>query len=330
MTRAVEVLVSPSRLRHLTVALVLAVAAAVPGFQAAAGADDPVFVEWASLLPGLTDSYNPDSPNDCVAGRPACLTAVANEMERRYRPLADTCSHNAVFALTYLRTTQTIKWTIEQPGYYADPGWMVHATAVFAKYYVRAYDAWTTDSSSAAVPQAWRIALNAGRNKQVAGSGDMMLGINAHINRDLAFAMAAAGLAGPDGVSEKPSFDTVNHALNSVTVPLLTELNARFDPSVKDNNSPYHLDDAATGNLMFSWREQAWRNAEALDAAPTESARALLAQQIEANSVAQAQAWVASSAYVPPLSSSAGRDTWCAAHHSDAAPLPYLFGTPRG
>ena len=320
---------SPSRLRHLMVALVLAVGVAVPGFQAAAGADDPVFVEWASLLPGLTDSYNPDSPNDCVAGRPACVTAVVREMERRFRPLADTCSHNAVFALTYLRTTQTIQWTIEQPGYYADPGWMVHATAVFAKYYLRAYDAWKADPASAAVPQAWKIALNAGKNKQVAGSGDMMLGINAHINRDLAFAMAAAGLAGPDGVSEKPSFDTVNHALNSVTVPLLTELNARFDPSVKDNNSPYHLDDTVTGNLMFSWREQAWRNAEALDAAPTADVRALLAQQIEANSVVQAQTWLTTTAYTPPLTSTAQRDAWCAVHHGDGAPLPYPFGTPR-
>jgi Family of unknown function (DUF5995) len=318
--------VFPSRLSKLLVAVAVGVVAVVPGYQAVARADDPVFVDWATLLPGLTDSYNPDSPNDCVAGRPSCLDAVVREMQRRYRPLADSCSHDAVFALTYLRTTQTIQWTTTQPGYYANPAWLVHATAVFAKYYLRAYDAWTANPAATTVPQAWRMALDAGAAKRVAGSGDMMLGINAHINRDLAFAMAAAGLAGPDGVSHKPTFDTVNRALNSVTVPLLGELNARFDPSVKDNDSPFHLDDAVTGNLMFSWREQAWRNAELLDAAPTATARALVARQIEANSVVQAQAWLTTSAYTPPLTSTAARDSWCAAHHADPAPLPYAFG----
>jgi hypothetical protein len=111
---------------------------------------------------------------------------------------------------------------------------------------------------------------------------------------------------------------------------LLAEMSARFDPSTHDSNSPFHLDDAATGNLMFSWREQAWRNAEALDAAPTDGARALVAQQIEANSVVQAQVWVGSTAYTPPLTSSVGRDAWCAVHHSDTAPTPYPFGTPTG
>lgn len=317
---------SPSRSRKFLVALAVAVVAVVPGYQTVARAGDPVFVEWATLLPGLTDTYNPDSPNDCVAGRPSCINAVVNEMQRRYRPLAGSCSHNAVFALTYLRTTQTIQWTTRQPGYHAEPAWLVHATAVFAKYYLRAYDAWTANPASPAVPQAWRTALDAAAARRVAGSGDMMLGINAHINRDLAFAMAASGLAGPDGVSHKPTFDTVNRALNSVTVPLLSELNARFDQSIKENDSPYHLDDAATGNLMFSWREQAWRNAELLDAAPTADARVAVAAQIEANSVAQAQASLTATAYTPPLTTTGPRDAWCAAHHDDPAPLPYAFG----
>lgn len=321
---------SPSRLRLLVVALVLTALTGAPALRsAAAAADDPAYVEWSWLLPGLTDRYDPGSSNDCVAGRPSCVVAVVKEMERRFRPLADGCSHNAVFALTYLRTTQTIKWTTEQPGYYADPTWLTHATAVFAKYYLRAYDAWTADPSSAAVPESWRIALNAGRDRQVAGSGNMMLGINAHINRDLAYAMSASGLAGPGGTSEKPTFDKVNSALNSVTVPLLGEMSTRFDPSTRDSDSPYHLDDTATSNLMFSWREQAWRNAEALDAAPTADARASVAQQIEANSIAQARAWVTSTAYAP-LTTSAARDASCAVHHADRAPTPYVFGTPTG
>ena len=174
------------------------------------------------------------------------------------------------------------------------------------------------------------MAFNAARDARVAGSGNLMLGINAHINRDLAFAMAAAGLVGPDGASKKANFDRVNRVLNSATVPLTAELAARFDPSMASSGAPYGLDSAATGNLMFGWREQAWRNAEALTRAPNETARAVLAQQIEANSVTEAQAWLAATSYRPPVNDSATRDSWCAAHHEDPAPTPYPFGTPSG
>jgi hypothetical protein len=317
-----------TRLRLLSVALVLAVLAWLSALNSPAHADDPLYVEWASLLPGLSDAYNPNSSNDCVAGRLSCITVVVKEMEQRFRPLAKDCSHNAPFAMTYLRVTQTYRWSAEQPGYYVDPGWMTHAVAVFAKYYLRAYDTWTADPSSAAVPEAWRIAFDAAKNRRVAGSGNLMLGINAHINRDLAFAMAAAGLVGPDGTSKKPNFDKVNQLLNSVTLPLLAELSTRFDPSMQSSDTPYHLDATATANVMFGWREQAWRNAEALVTAPTEDARAVVAQQIEANSVAQARTHLASFSYTPPLTTSAGRDAWCAVHHADRAPVPYPFGTP--
>ncbi len=319
-----------ARVRLLLVALMLAGLGWLPALTSPAQADDPLYVDWASLLPGLGDAYDPTSSNDCVAGRLSCVTVVVNEMQQRFRPLAKDCSHNAPFALTYLRVTQTYKWSAEQPGYYADPGWMTHAVAVFAKYYLRAFDTWSSDHSAAAVPEAWRIAFNAATNRQAAGSGNLMLGINAHINRDLAFAMAAAGLAGPDGTSKKPNFDKVNQLLNSVTVPLLAELSARFDPSLQGSDTPYGLDATATGNLMFAWREQAWRNAEALAAAPTEDARALVDQQIEANSVAQARTQLASFSYTPPLTSSASRDAWCAVHYADGAPIPYPFGTPKG
>lgn len=319
-----------ARLRLLSVTLLLAALGGVAAVHSRAGAEDPVYVDWASLLPGLSDRYDPGSSNDCVAGRPSCIAAAVKEMERRFRPLGRDCSHNATFALTYLRVTQTYKWSAAQPGYYADPRWMNHAVAVFAKYYLRAYDAWTANSSSAAVPQAWKLAFDAARNGQAAGSGNLMLGINAHINRDLAFAMAAAGLVGPDGASKKANFDKVNEVLNSVTAPLLAELSARFDPSMAASDTPYGLDSAATGNLMFGWREQAWRNAEALVRAPGETARAVVAQQIEAHSVAEARGWLTSTAYTPPVSTRADRDAWCAAHHADGAPTPYPFGTPSG
>ena len=321
---------SAARLRSLCATLLLAVLLGASTSGGVAQADEPPpFVDWTSLLPGLSDTYDPGSSNDCVAGRLSCISAAVREMERRFAPLAGSCSHDAAFAMTYLRITQTYRWSAEQPGYYADVRWMNHAVAVFAKYYLRAFDAWRANQGSAAVPQAWRVAFGAARDRRVSGSGNLMLGINAHINRDLAFAMAAAGLVGPDGTSKKANFDTVNEVLNLATLPLTAELAARFDPSMADSGSPYHVDSVATGNLMFGWREQAWRNAELLSRAPAGVVRDAIGEQIEANSVLEAQAWLAASAYLPPLTSSAARDAWCAAHRWDTAPTPYPFGTPR-
>ena len=101
--------VSPARWRSLAAAVLLAVTATVAGLtvdRQRAGAD-PLYVEWAALLPGLTDGYDPGSSNVCVSGKVACIDAAVREMQRRYEPLAGSCSHQALFALTYLRVTQT-------------------------------------------------------------------------------------------------------------------------------------------------------------------------------------------------------------------------------
>src|SRR5438309_2804717 len=90
----------------------------VVGGATVAHADDPVFVDWTSLLPSLTDTYDPNSANDCTAGRSNCIDITLREMQRRFDPLAQACDHNAVFALAYLRTTQTYKWARDQQGFF--------------------------------------------------------------------------------------------------------------------------------------------------------------------------------------------------------------------
>src|SRR5918912_3882697 len=78
-------------------------------------AEDPTFVGWTALLPGLATEYQPSSENDCAAGRTRCVDAVIREMRRRFDPLARACDHDAIFALTYLRTTEEYRRTIEDP-----------------------------------------------------------------------------------------------------------------------------------------------------------------------------------------------------------------------
>jgi hypothetical protein len=152
--------------------------------------------------------------------------------------------------------------------------------------------------------------------------------MNGHVNRDLAFVLAAIGLVGPDGASRKADHDKVNEFLNVVVEPLLLEVGARFDPNVINIATPYGTGYTALLQLLVAWREQAWRNAELLALAPTESARALVAAQIESAAALEARAIALANGYLPPLTSSAARDAYCAAHHDAAAPMPYAFGAP--
>jgi len=298
----------------------------VPALGTSPAHADPLpYVPWSSYLPGWTDEYIPSSENDCVAGRDNCLKASLKEMSDIADSTASGCSHNAVFARAYLRMTQLYDYTRDIPGYYDDVRYMNHMDAVFAKYYFDAYNNWQS-GNRAAVPQSWLIALDAARDKAVTGSGDLLLGMNAHINRDLAFVLAGSGLVTPDGVSGKADFDAVEEWLYDATAPLMAEFSARFDPTMDDSADPLGAGYWTLFQMVSGWRENAWRNAEALVSAPTATQRALVAANIEAEANAVAESLRLTQAYTPPFTSTTSRDAFCAVHKGDAPPMAYDFG----
>jgi len=309
----------------LVSATVVAALLTVATTASPAHADLVPYVPWSSYLAGWTDEYIPSSDNDCVAGRSNCLQATLKEQSRIADDTASSCSHNAIFARAYVRMTQLYGYTRAISGYYQDVPYFNHVDAVFARYYTDSYYNWQSGNRSA-VPQSWLIALDAARDKRVSGSGDLLLGMNAHINRDLPYVMAAVGLVAPDGSSRKVDYDAVEAWLYDATSPLIAEFAARFDPTIDDTADPFGLGNAALFQMVSAWRENAWRNAEALVSAPTPAARALVAANIEAEANTVAQGILTTQSYVPLLTSTVPRDTFCAAHHGDAPPVAYAFG----
>jgi hypothetical protein len=264
---------------------------------AAALADDPPFVPWSALLPGLTTSYEPSSANDCQAGRLHCVDAVIREMTRRFDELDATCDHATLFALTYLRTTEEYRRAVVEPGFFSDPGFINHQDANFAQQYFDAWDAYHAGNPGGA-PRAWQLAFKASETKQVNGTGSILLGMSGHVNRDLPFVLAAIGLVKPDGTSRKPDHDKVNVFLNRVVEPLFDEAAARYDPLVDDTQvNGTQLDEATLLQLLVGWREQAWRSAELLVSAPTPEARALVAAEIEQEAAIEANLIIVETAY---------------------------------
>jgi hypothetical protein len=275
----------------------LALAAAHTAVPAAA--EDPPFVPWSALLPGFTTGYDPSSANDGKAGRLHCVDAVIREMTQRFDALEVSCDHNLVFALTYLRTTEEYRRAVVEPNFFSDPNFVNHEDVVFARYY---FDAWDTYRAGqvAATPRAWQLAFAAADQRRVNATGNMFLGMSAHINRDLPYVLAEIGLVKPDGSSRKPDHDKVNVFLNRVIEPLLAEVAARYDPTADDTQiNGTLLDEAALLQLAVGWRELAWRNAELLVAAPTPAARALVEAQIEQTATIEANLIIVATSYTP-------------------------------
>ncbi len=258
-----------ARGRALVLALVTALVAPLPGGPAAPASAEPLFVGWSAALPPVAVPHQPSSSDDCVAGRATCVAKVIREMTKRHEPLDAACDHFAVFALAYLRTTETYLRSSETDGFYVEPHFVNHEAVTFAEMYFSAADAWA-DGRIERVPPAWRTAFAAARDRSVNTRGDLLLGMNAHINRDLPLALAQIGLTSPTGLSRKRDHDQVDAMLNQVVEPLLAELSERYDPSL-NTSTPYGLGYTTLLQLVFSWREAAWRAAEELVVAPDDA-----------------------------------------------------------
>jgi hypothetical protein len=267
--------------------------------------------------PNQTD-FNPDDPHACLAGDERCIAKVIDEMRKRFDRLG--CKHDAVFALGYLRVSELVvaskTWS---PPVFSDRPFINHADYVFADFYFRAQDAWRYGGQ---LPEHWRVAFAAARDRAVPASTNLLLGALAHIKGDLPFVLYNVGLTDQAGVSRKPDFDAVNRVTYAASGPVSAEIARRLDPSISDSDVPgTELDSDALFQALSSWREQAWRYAEQLAAAPNPWARELLANSIIAAAASEARALRDATRY---QSSDAAdqRDAYCAEHYSDVAGGP--------
>jgi hypothetical protein len=294
-----------------------ALAAAIIGALAAgpAQAKTSATMPWSTIDKTLQAAFDATSTNPCNSGSLTCVSSVIREMQTRFAPLASSCSHDAVFSLAYLRTTQQYEQAVtNDPAFFQDNDFVNHEDGYFASFYFKAYDDWH-GGRPAAVPPAWQIAFQAADARTVNGSGDLLLGMNAHVNRDLPFVLDAIGLTEPGGYSLYRDHERVNDILLQVVAPLLTEEARRFDPVIGTTEfQGTTLDDTAFFQLLRAWREQAWDNAERLANAATPAEWQSVAQTIEDQAAAEAQSIVLSNAYAPPLTSTASRDAYCATH----------------
>ena len=187
---------------------------------------------------------------------------------------------NGIFALSYLRTTETLPWTLDQVGF-ENPASVVKEDALFADYYFRAYDAY--HSGIGDVPPAWKIAFDAAKNRSVSGGGNLILGTTAHILGDQLFMLYELYEQGnPISYEDHNRFNQV-----LLQVDVLGELAQKFDSTI-DGDLSGTEDDLQRFQIVAQWCELAFRNYEKLRDAKSDSERSLVIAEIEGLSTATA------------------------------------------
>ncbi|MGI8461421.1 MAG: DUF5995 family protein [Solirubrobacterales bacterium] len=297
------------------VSIALAALACALGAGAATAADEGI--NWVDTLPPIDTAgdVQPGPLPHCKKQRPKCVRVVIRRLRSLQTNLG--CDHRAVFATTYLTLTEVYleQLRADPPLALQDPKYLYSEDAHFAAYYFKTLKA---DERGARIPPAWRIALDTARSGEVNGAQDMLLGINAHVQSDMPFVLADLGLETPDGKSRKPDHDAVNAVLDAAYQRVVDEVSRRYDPLVAQTNSEANpLDDAAGLELVRSWREQVWRNAERLTNAKSEAEREQVAESIES----YAADWARGIASLQTPGDRVRRDAYCQSQ---------LVGQPSG
>jgi hypothetical protein len=291
-------------------AFAIVFALAFGGMSATAvGSTHPANVNWPALLPAMesTAATQPGAVPFCRKATYRCVDAQIKRMKRAQRDFR--CDHRGVFATTYLELTRQYRTDLSagMKKQLMDVKYLYREVAVFANVYFATLKLWKRGGD---VPPAWRIAFETARDGQVNAAQDMLLGINAHVQNDMPFVIAALGLRTKDGRTRKPDHDLVNEVLDRAYERVVGEVSKRYDPFVSTTNAPWNPgDDVAGLEMVKGWRENVWRNAERLANASSDEERRRIGDDIKA----RAADWARGMATFQTPGDRERRDSYCAA-----------------
>jgi hypothetical protein len=244
---------------------------------------NPAWPQALAPAASRTDVQPHPVPN-CRRATIQCLNGLARRLRDQWHRLDASCDHRAVMSLSYLRITEAIRDDLArpQPLLFHDRVWFTYATIGFSNKYFATFRA---HDQHKPIATAWQIAYEAMAHGDVSAGQDILLFSNAHVQHDLPFAYEEMGLRTPAGVSHKPDHDAVNQINSNILDPTQDEVTARYDPTFGlVDLKPSPLDEIGSMELVKTWRESAWRNAERLLAARTPAEHAAVVLDIQRNS----------------------------------------------
>lgn len=216
--------------------------------------------------------------------RPAL--ARMNELLRQWEQTDD---RRVIFLGCYALMTRNMLAGLNT-GQFHDPRWVRALLEHFAGYYFDALDA--CEGGDPAAPVVWQRTFAAAARPKTQALQNLLLGVNAHVNYDLTFAVANlleaewAGLSEVERKARHEDFCQVNRIIAGTVDEVQDEVLERYAPAmdlVDKLLGP--LDEWAASRLIARWRDEVWENAIAWLATTDAAQRAALRHKVEATAL---------------------------------------------
>lgn len=182
-----------------------------------------------------------------------------SDLEALFRARGD---DRGAFLVVYARVTDAVGQAIAD-GVFADPEWTTAYLVAFADLYRQALYAYEVDDSDA-LPDAWKVAFDAAAEGEALVAQNVLLGVNAHVNYDLALALTEVGID-PDRDKKYDDHCTVNDILRHLVDEVQENVAETYAPGIATvDESLGRLDEAVSYGTLVEGRDSAWRSAVAL------------------------------------------------------------------
>lgn len=200
-----------------------------------------------------------------IASLPVDPVATIQDAIARMRAIAEALPPTdgiACFNRMYLTVTEAVRTQVTS-GFFVDPVFMADLDVNFVNRYLAAISTYRATPDTA--PRSWRVLFDNRADPGLAPIQFALAGMNAHINFDLAAALArtcADGTTAPDQGAHHADFDKLNRTLDmldqrvreSFEKGVLLDLDRQFAG----------LDNIVDGFSITAAREAAWVNGEVL------------------------------------------------------------------
>lgn len=220
----------------------------------------------------------PVTLQDTLAVEFLTVPEVASSLEAIEIDCLGRRDRRGVFVTAYLQITRAISTALDQ-GVFDDPEWTRRYLVCFANLYRKALLA--CERGDAEMPKSWRIAFDAARDGDALVIQHLTLGINAHINHDLALALGEVGID-PERSRRYADHNRVNDVLKHATATMKQDVSRKHAPILERLDLiAGRFDDEATQFSIEKAREHAWSFAVSFAGARTDAERTLLARTLD-------------------------------------------------
>ncbi len=211
-------------------------------------------------------------------------TNIAQHMQTQVAQWQQTGDRRAIFLQCYAMMTGNMLDGVAD-GRFHDGPWVTHLLHHFANYYFDALAAYDAGDPCTAV---WTVAHDAATKRRANVLQNLFLGVNAHINYDLA--LTVYDLLHEEWPNLSPMQRQFRYKDYCLVNAIIAETIDAVQDEVVEHQSPLMalidwlggpVDEFIVAELITHWREDVWRYAQEMLAAPDEGERAQVRQALE-------------------------------------------------